>query len=166
MIRIAEHDDLSVIVSIYNEAVQQKYATADLEPLSVGSKLEWFREHDPSHYPIFVKVEEEEVVGWCSLSPYRQGRRALYHTAEISYYVSIRARGRGIGTELIKHAIDRCPELEIDHLFAIILDANVRSRHLLERFGFKEWGHLPEIALIDGKRVGQWYMGRSVRKGR
>lgn len=87
MIRLAKPRDLPAIVSIYNEAITLRFATADIASVSVASKRAWFAEHKPTQHPIYVFADEGEIRGWCSLSPYRRGRMALRFTAEISYYV-------------------------------------------------------------------------------
>jgi phosphinothricin acetyltransferase len=162
MIRIATLDDLGAIVDIYNEAIEQRFATADLRPITMEQRVAWFREHDPSAYPIHVFEENGCVRGWSSLSPYRPGREALNGTAELSYYVAPDARRRGIGSALVQHAIDHAPRYGKRVLFAIVLDRNAPSIHLLERCGFELWGRLPDVAMIEGELVSHVYYGRRV----
>ena len=66
MIRLATSDDLPEIVSIYNEAVERRFATADLDPVTIDQRIEWFHNHDPSMFPIYVFDEHRSVRGWCS----------------------------------------------------------------------------------------------------
>lgn len=40
----ATHDELPRIVEIYNEIIPSRLATADLEPVSVASRENWFAE--------------------------------------------------------------------------------------------------------------------------
>jgi phosphinothricin acetyltransferase len=161
-IRPATIDDLSSIVTIYNEAIDQRFATADLEPVTVEQRSAWFHEHDPASLPIYVAEREGTLAGWCSLSAYRPGRAALRRTAEISYYVSAAARGRGVGTALVQHAIDQAPRLGKHVLFGILLEKNAASIGLLKKCGFELWGRLPDAALIDDKLVSHVYYGRHV----
>lgn len=160
--RIAAEDDVPAITEIYNQAVALRSATADLAPVSVESRKAWLAEHDPGRHPVFIAEEQGRLTGWCSLSPYRPGRMALRHTAEISYYVHEDFQGLGIGSRLISHVIDQCPALGIKVLFAILLDINSTSVEILEKFGFERWGHLPNVADFDGKECGHLYYGRRV----
>jgi phosphinothricin acetyltransferase len=162
MIRIASPDDLSAIVSIYNEAVEQRFATADLQPIRADQRRAWFDEHDPSTLPIFVFDDDGLVRGWCSLSAYRSGREAVRGTAEISYYVGRDSRRRGIGSALVEHAIREAPQLGKRVLFAILLERNQASISLMTRCGFELWGRLPDVAAIDGELVSHLYYGRKV----
>ena len=164
-IRIAAVDDLPRIVAIYNQAVLQGNCTADTDPLQVEERKEWFREHSPDHYPIFVMRDEknQQISGWCSLTAHRRGRKALARVAEISYYVDQQQRGQGIGKRLIEHAIQEAPQHGLRNLFAILLDTTTISIGLLERYGFSQLGHLPDIAEFpDGTICGQFIYGRSV----
>lgn len=161
-LRIAIESDLPAIVEIYNQAVCLRTATTDLSLVSVESRKEWFTEHTPSKYPIFLAENHNSVVGWCSISPYRAGRMALRHTAEISYYVHEKFRRRGVASALVKHTIQQCDRIEIKTLFAILLDVNTPSVNILEKFGFQKWGHMPNIADFDGQEYGHFYYGLRV----
>jgi len=161
-IRIAAEDDLGAITRIYNQAVAMQSATADVSPVSLESRKTWLGEHPPDRYPVFVAESQNAIMGWCSLSPYRAGRMALRHTAEISYYTDENFRGIGIGSFLISHAIEKCIEVGIKTLFAIVLDINGDSTRILEKFGFKEWGHMPDVADFDGQECGHLYYGLRV----
>lgn len=163
-IRIARKDDLKQIVAIYNQAIAEGNCTADIEQLTVTERREWFDGHDPKKYPIYVMetVAENIVTGWCSLSAHRKGRMALQHVAEISYYVAADHRGKGIGKQLMLHALQEAPKLGLHNLFAILLDINQVSVTLLEKYGFSQWGHLPDIAEFPNKICGQFIYGRKV----
>ena len=162
IIRIAQQEDLPAVVEIYNQAIQTKHSTGDLQPVRVADRLAWFREHSPEKYPIYVAEVEGSVVGWCSLSAYRQGRAAFRFTAEISYYIASAHHRRGFGTALIEHVMTACPTLQVRHLFAIVLESNQGSVRLLEKMGFEKWGYLPQVANFDGKEMGHLYYGRHV----
>jgi phosphinothricin acetyltransferase len=162
MIRIATIDDLSAVVAIYNEAVATGFATADITPVSIDSRRDWFIEHEPARHPIFIWEEKGEVSGWCSLSPYRRGRMALRFTAEISYYVRANAHRKGIASCLVRHSLSTCPLLQVKNVFAVVLERNNPSRSLLEKLGFEQWGFLPRVADFDGQECGHVYYGRRI----
>jgi L-amino acid N-acyltransferase YncA len=162
MIRTASLDDLPAIIAIYNDAVEQRFATADLQPVTIDQRRAWFDEHDPSTLPIFVYEENGVLCGWCSLSSYRSGREAVRGTAEISYYVGRESQRRGIGSALVQHAVREAPLLGKRVLFAILLERNQASIRLMARCGFELWGKLPDVATIDGELVSHLYYGRKV----
>jgi len=160
-IRSARLDDLPAIVAIYNQAVAAE-ATADTEPLTVERRRDWLLRHDPARRPVLVGQIGDEIVGWASLGEYREGRGAVRHTAEISYYVDYAYHRRGVGRALIEACLERCPKLQIKTLFAILLEDNAPSIRLLEKLGFERWGRLPAVADFSGREVGHLYYGRRV----
>ena len=164
MIRLAQIEDLPVLVDIYNQSIPSKHSTGDTQPLRVEDRLMWFREHLPEKHPIFVAEVDGGLAGWCSLSAYRPGRAALRFTAEISYYIALAYHLRGIGTALVEHTIAACPALQIRHLFAIVLEGNQASLKLLAKMGFEQWGYLPGVADFDGNEVGHLYYGRHIQE--
>lgn len=161
-IRLATLHDLGEIVSIYNESIRQRFATGDLEDVTLEQRLDWFHEHDPAVLPIYVAESHAIVVGWYSLSAHRPGRAAFGRTAEISYYVRAAFRGRGVGTMLVHHAIDEAPRLGKHVLFGILLEKNTASVNLMKKCGFELWGRLPDVASIDGELASHLYYGRKV----
>ena len=67
-IRDATEADFPAIVAIYNASVPGRTATADTEPVSIESRRDWFRDHDPEKRPLWVAVDNEIIVGWLSFS--------------------------------------------------------------------------------------------------
>lgn len=161
MIRPATLSDLPAIVSIYNQAVADRFATADTSPVTVEQRRAWFEEHD-DEYPIRVIESEGCVRGWYSLSAYRSGRPGVRGTAELSYYVDADSRGRGYGTAMIAHAVSEARNTGKRVLFCIILERNAASIRLMDKCGFERWGRLPDVALIDGDAVSHVYYGRKL----
>ena len=161
-IRIANIADLERITEIYNQAVLSKFETADTVEFKSKDRLDWFYGHPQNTYPIFVYELNGVVVGWISISPYRPGRKALRYTAEISYYIHTGFKRKGIGSRLIEYVLNQSKALNFKTLFAIILDKNIASINLLKKFGFAEWGYMPDIADFDGEECGHVYYGRRV----
>ncbi len=160
MIRIAKKEDLQAILSIYNEAIESRISTADTEYVTITEKTEWFVKHTPNAYPIFIWEVDGKVVAWVSISPYREGRKALRFTVEISYFVAKTHWGQRIASQLIEKMLERTEELGYKSIFAIILEQNIVSINLLKKYGFSQWAFLPNIADFDGKECGQVYLGK------
>lgn len=160
-VRVAVTGDLAAIADIYNQAVAEQ-ATADTEPVSIDDRRAWLARHPAESRPVLVAEEDGAVVGWASLSDYREGRGAVRRTAEISYYVDTAHRRKGVASRLVREAILQAPRLGIRTLFAILLDDNEASVRLLGRLSFERWGHLPGVADFGGKQAGHLYYGLRV----
>lgn len=146
--RSANNDDLQRIVEIYNSTISTRMATADIEPVTVKSKREWFEKHSKKR-PIFVEEIDGVVVAWISFESF-YGRPAYHLTAEISIYIDNQFRGKGVGSKLLEESLKLCSRLRIKNIIGFIFSHNIRSLRLFEKYGFSRWGELPEIAEIDG----------------
>jgi len=149
IIRDATKEDLKAIVDIYNSTIPTRMVTADIEPVTVENREKWFFEHTPDFRPIWVVEVEGQVCAWLSFQSF-YGRPAYRHTAEISIYIDEEYRGKGIGSHLLQRAINECSKLEIKTLLGFIFGHNEPSLKLFYKFGFEKWGHLPNVAELDG----------------
>jgi L-amino acid N-acyltransferase YncA len=157
--RDATLDDLPAIVAIYNSTVAGRQVTADLEPVTVESRVEWFRAHGPQARPLWVVEEAGRVIAWLSFSDF-YGRPAYSRTAEVSIYLDESARGKGLGKKLLAAALDVAPNLAIDTVLGFIFGHNAPSLALFGHFGFGEWGRLPRVAVLDGVERDLVILGR------
>jgi L-amino acid N-acyltransferase YncA len=148
-IRDAVESDLPAIVAIYNSAIPTRLSTADTTPVSVESRLPWFREHSPSSRPLWVMEVDGAIAGWFSFQSF-YGRSAYHATAEVSVYVSAAHRRLGIGRQLLAEGIRRAPDLGLQTLVGYIFGHNTPSLGLFDGFGFQRWGLLPRVAELDG----------------
>lgn len=70
-IRTAERRDLSAMLDIYNYEVKNGTATFDVEPRAGAAGEAWFAAHNTGNHPLLVAEEDGKVLGYASLSPYR-----------------------------------------------------------------------------------------------
>jgi len=159
-IRLAGKTDLPVIDDIYNQAVSSGLHTAHLTPLPRAERQNWFNSHEAGHYPIFVYTKNRRILGWASLSPYRPGRAALNDVAELSLYIDFQHHGEGIGSKLVGHCLEKAPLLKKRILFSIIIEGNHASINLMQKFGFEQWGYLPQVIKYRDLKRGHIYMGK------
>jgi phosphinothricin acetyltransferase len=160
-IRDATNDDLRVIVAIYNTSVPTRMVTADLEPVSVASRQKWFEEHSPSHRPLWVAQDGEQIIGWLSYSSF-YCRPAYNSTCEVSIYLAPEYRRRGLGAQLLQRCIEHAPRIAVTSLLGLIFAHNDPSLKLFEKMGFSRWGHLPRVAVLDGVERDLVIVGRRV----
>jgi len=147
--REAVLEDLPQIVKIYNTTIATGISTADTKEVSVESRLVWFEAHT-SKRPIWVKEYHGKIIAWLSFQPF-YGRPAYAQTVEISIYIDPNFRGKKLGQQFLTEALEKAPTLEIKNILAFIFKDNDTSLKLFKRFGFKEWGNLPSVAVIEGQ---------------
>lgn len=147
--RYASLEDLPKIVATYNSTVASRLVTADLEPVSLESKLPWFEQHNQVSRPLWLITQNEEYLGWMSYNSF-YGRPAYAGTAELSIYLEEGARGKGIGNACLIFAVEQAPKFGIENLLGFIFGHNLQSIHLFKKHGFETWAQLPGVANMDG----------------
>lgn len=154
-------DDLSKIVETYNSTVSSRLVTADLEPVSVESKLDWFNAHNSSNRPLWIVQYDTNYAGWMSFNSF-YGRPAYNGCVEVSIYLEEKYRGKGLGRACLQKAISEAPHLNIHSLLGFIFGHNTPSLNLFYQFGFTNWANFPEIADMDGVMRDLIIVGRKV----
>ncbi|MEJ6401148.1 GNAT family N-acetyltransferase [Nicoliella lavandulae] len=157
----ATRSDLPYIVDVYNESIPGRMATADLEPISVGERVEWFKQHEPNHRPLLIINYDGDRAGWLSLSSF-YGRPAYDETVEISIYIDNNFQHRGLGNAAVNHAEKAAARIGVKNILAFIFAHNTPSLHLFEKNGYEQWGHLPDVALMDGKQRSLNILGKRI----
>lgn len=160
-IRDAQLEDLARIVEIYNSSIPGKLATADLEEITVESRIGWYHDHNSHHRPLWVLEEEDEIFGWLSFQSF-YGRPAYNATAEVSIYLDPSVHGKGYARILMERAISQCPKLEIKTLLAFVFGHNESSIRLFKKYHFEKWAHLPNIADMAGVERDLLILGRRI----
>jgi L-amino acid N-acyltransferase YncA len=160
--KIAQKADLIKIVDIYNSVVGSRMVTADLEPISVESRSKWFDEHDPATRPLWVVQNgDNQVIGWVSFQ--NLYNRPAYHiTVEISIYLDATVRGKGLGKQVLAHALAQAPQFGIENIVGLIFAHNQPSLKLFQQAGFEIWGDLPEVTVLDGVKRSVLILGKKV----
>jgi phosphinothricin acetyltransferase len=161
LVRNASIGDLPTIVSIYNSIIPGRMVTADIEEVSVADKSAWFLSHTPTRPIWMFETENNQIIGWASFKNF-YGRPAYSGTAEFSMYLAENFRSKGYGSQILNYAIQQSPSLQIHSLLGFIFEQNTPSISLVKKAGFEEWGHLPDVAILDGKSCSLKILGRKV----
>src|ERR1700752_1313433 len=132
--QFANFPDLEKIVATYNASIPAKLATADLLPVSVESKVAWFREHNETSRPLWLVYSDGKYVGWISFSNF-YGRPAYSQTVEVSIYLEETAQGKGFGKLCLQFAIEEAKKREIKTLLGFIFGHNEPSLRLFYSLG-------------------------------
>lgn len=141
--------DLPKIVETYNSTIPSRLVTADLEPVTAISKLQWFNSHSSKKRPLWVVLADNEYAGWMSFNSF-YGRPAYDGTVEVSIYLDEKYRDKGLGKICLQKAMDSCAGLGVKNLLGFIFGHNEISLKLFYRHGFEKWALLPKVANMDG----------------
>lgn len=151
-VRKAERKDLEAMLRIYNYEVLNGVATFDIKPKTIEEWEEWFLAHTEGNRSVYAAELEGTVIGYASLSEYRD-RAAFDSTVELSVYVDPLFRRQGAAKQLMECVIEAARQDENTHLIvSVITSENIASIRLHEAFGFTYCGTLREV----GYKFGQY----------
>ena len=150
VVRLATEADLPAIRDIYNHYVRTSTSTFQLEPDTEAERLAWFRSRTDKH-PVTVAVADGMVVGWASLSMWKE-RAAYARTVEASVYVRAGSERRGIGRRLLADLLDRARDLGHHVVIGGACTEHPASIALQEALGFQPVGTFRAV----GYKFGRW----------
>ena len=181
IVQRANEADISEVLSIYNQSIPGKQATANLALVTVEERMAWFEEHiySPTR-PIYVVRDLQEspiqenpgnsekgtsrIVAWGSFSDL-YARTAYHISTEISVYLSHDYHGQGLGSLLTRWMLTQAPSLGIRNVVALIFAHNQPSLGLFRKIGFEQWGYMPEVCDMEGFIADVVMLGTAVNEG-
>lgn len=141
--------DVSAMVQIWNEVVEDGEAFPQEEGLAAESGLDFFTAQ--TYSAVAEDTDSGKILGLYILHPNNVGRCG--HIANASYAVSRESRGLHIGEKLVKDCIvqGKAHDFRILQFNAVVF-SNIHARHLYERLGFQQIGVVPGgFRMKDGR---------------
>lgn len=147
-VRKYEEKDLSDLIRIWNEVVEDGVAFPQEEYLNEETGRNFFAEQ--TYTAAAVDKESGKVYGLYILHPNNIGRCG--HICNASYAVSRDSRDLHIGEKLVSDCLVQGKEHGFGVLqFNAVVACNVHARHLYERLGFVQLGVIPKgFRMKDG----------------
>lgn len=149
-VRLAELEDAEAIRAIYNAEVLGSTVTFDLRPRSLDEQRRWLTARSGVH-AVIVAEDDGEVVGFASISPYRD-RPAYRSTVEDSVYVRADRRGQGVGRLLLEELVKVATQRGFHSMIARIVGGHEASIALHRDAGFELVGIEREV----GRKFNRW----------
>jgi L-amino acid N-acyltransferase YncA len=149
-LRLATLDDAEPLREIYNLEVTTSTATFDLVPRTLEGQRAWQAERSGAR-AVLVAVDDGEVCGFASLSPWRD-RPAYATTVEDSVYVHRDHRGKGVGRALLTELVATATAHGFHACMARIVGGHDASIALHATCGFEVVGTEREV----GRKFGRW----------
>lgn len=151
-IRVATNEDTPAIAHIYNQGIEDRSATLEVDLRTPEERAEWLAARGPRH-PVLVAVDSTgAVVGWGSLNLFN-ARPVYAHVVDFSIYVAREQRGRGIGDALLSSLEERAQALGYHKMVLAAFPTNAPGMRLYERHGFQMVGIYHEQGMLDGRWV-------------
>ena len=158
VIREATAEDAAALLSVYRPYVEQTAITYEYEVPTV----EEFRQrilHTLQRYPYLIAERNGEALGYAYAGAFHP-RAAYAWCAELSIYLRMDMRGRGLGRRLYEELTSRLTRMGILNLESCIACTEREDEYLTnasvrfhERMGFRPVGTFRQC----GSKFGRWY---------
>ena len=152
-IRIAQDEDCDAIYSIWRDGISNSFEVKNEENMVLYKKR--FRNNFDNRNSIFnfwVAVDDENnILGWQSLT------RAFVHPfktenfAESSTYISLLNRYKGVGKSLMTHAIEEAQKSPLEYIIGFVAVHNETALKLTDETGWQRIGVLPTSSKIKNQ---------------
>ena len=140
IIRKFSDTDLSQMIEIWNEIVEEGIAFPQEDLLTIDSGREFFGSQ--TYTGVAEDSETGKILGLYILHPNNIGRCG--HICNASYAVSSVVRGLHIGEKLVLHSLAKGKELGFRLMqFNAVVKTNLPALHLYEKNGFVKIGEIP-----------------------
>lgn len=157
-IRRAEPDDSSAVYEMFSSPKVYE-GTLQLPHPSLEQWRQRLAEPPEGTYNL-VAVADDRVVGMVSVHTF-PGRARRRHAGALGISVHAEWQGRGVGTALMRAALDLADNwLGLTRLELEVFADNESAIRLYERFGFEHEGTLRQHALRNGQYVDSYAMAR------
>jgi L-amino acid N-acyltransferase YncA len=145
LIRKMAEQDWPVVRLIYQEGMATGNATFETEAPSWEA---W----DAGHLKEcrLVATDADRVVGWAALSPV-SSRRVYAGVVEESIYISVGARGRGIGKQLLRAVVEESERNDLWTIQTGIFPENGPSISIHRQCGFRLVGRREKLGQMNGR---------------
>ncbi|HEY0757559.1 MAG TPA: arsinothricin resistance N-acetyltransferase ArsN1 family A [Ktedonobacteraceae bacterium] len=151
-IRAATSEDAAAIAHIYNQGIEDRSATLEVELRTPEERTEWLAMRGARH-PVLVAVDKAgALVGWGSLNLFN-ARPVYAHVTDFSVYVAREKRGQGIGDALLSALEEQAQGLGYHKMVLAAFPTNAPGMRLYERHGFQTIGVYHEQGMLDGHWV-------------
>jgi len=108
---------------------------------SVESTIEFVKFIEDQNLSQYYAIEDGKVIGWCDIIP--KSYEGLTHVGVLGMGILNGYRGKGLGTQLLAHAIEHAKLNGIEKVELEVYESNSAAVGLYEKFGFT----------IEGKRI-------------
>ena len=128
--------DLPKLIPVYNSVIQEGlyfHRNEGLPDLKTAQK--WYREHVEAGMTFVTARVGNKIVGGASLEP---GRGKASHRAILGIYLQKEFRNMGIGTRLMKTALETARERNFEIIWLMVFASNQRAIRLYKKLGFRE----------------------------
>lgn len=156
LLRPVRPEDAADMVVIQQQVVEEAISLVDDGLDTVEERAEELSKI-PDGNLYLVAAHNGRVIG--SVELHRSRPALMQHQAMLSIELHRDFRGSGLGSAMIRHAVEWARHNGLEMIRLGVLDSNPRAKALYERLGFTRTGHIPAfVKRRDGTYVGDTQM--------
>jgi len=145
-------EQLREIMDIFNDSIINTTALYEYKPRTIETVHSWYLQKLKGNHPIIgIFDEKDALLGFATYGSFRN-KPAYKYTVEHSVYVRPDARGKGLGTILLRKIVKMAEEQDYHVIVGGIDAANEVSIRLHEKEGFTFCGLIKQ----SGYKFGKW----------
>jgi len=137
----------------YNQAIdsvaREKRYLARLEGPSLEHSRNFMNHFISHHYPQYLAIKEEQVVGWCDVAPF--GMTGFSHVGGLGMGVIESCRSQGIGRRLMELTLKHAKELSrLEKIQLEVFKGNRKGVAFYKKQGFQQEGCKIRARKLEG----------------
>ena len=109
-----------------------------------------------NNQPHIVALDDGKVIGWCDITAL--DRPVLAHIGSLGIGILVAYRGQGVGTALIKAALEKAKQKGLTRIELTVRENNLSAIALYKKFGFVTEGTHVNGVCIDGQYENHIFM--------
>lgn len=161
-IRTAELSDVAAITCIFNFYIEHTNARFEEEKFTLENRQQWFSQFSSnSKYQLYVATENDSLLGFACSQQYR-ATSAFEDTAEVTIYLTVDAKGKGIGSKLYSQLFASIIDFGVHRVLSGVALPNEASIALHKHFGFREVGVFNEYAKKNGQYISSMWLEKAL----
>ncbi len=147
-IRKIQESDIEGFHAALSSVVRERIYLLTVEPPALEDTQKFIRHNIVNNTAEYVALSESQIVGWADILPHQ--KEVLSHSGLLGMGVISTHRGRGIGSELLRHVIDHAWQQGLTRIELEVFASNVNAFALYKKFGFELEGTKRNARLVDG----------------
>lgn len=162
-IRTATFEDMESVKNIFNHFVTTSVATFEETLQTLEMWQQRLLDITNKGLPFLIAEVGGAVVGFAFVNSWRS-KPAYRYTVEDTIYLDPQWIGCGLGRKLLTILVERCKELGLHQMIAVISDTGLQSSQALHySLGFTQVGRLENVGFKHGRWIDTFLMQRSLQ---
>lgn len=155
IIPITEAHILDFWSAIDSVARERRYL-AFLEGPPMHTTRDFVLQNIKNNWPHLIALDEKKVIGWCDITAL--DRPVFAHIGSLGMGVIAPYRGQGVGTALLKEALERAKAKGLTRIELTVREQNTPAIRLYKKFGFVIEGMHKNAVRIDDQYENHLFM--------